>query len=203
MFQQLKLKKTIKYIIFKLSDDKTEIVSSITSQSKDYEDFLGDLPESECRWAVYDLEFELEEGGKRNKLVFYQWYVVFNQTFFLQKIPHSHKVCSFGADGAHFIFLFPPSFCLNSFFVLFSNVCDNDAPRLRLRVRSPDSAKIKDKMVTASSREALRRSLQGIAIEIQGTDISEVAYETGGFVFLPSPSDRPSLLISIPSLGEG
>jgi Cofilin/tropomyosin-type actin-binding protein len=51
--------------------------------------------------------------------------------------------------------------------------------------RSPDSAKIKDKMVTASSRDALRRSLVGIAIEIQGTDYSEVAYETGAsFSFL-------------------
>jgi hypothetical protein len=37
-------------------------------------------------------------------------------------------------------------------------------------------------MVTASSRDALRRSLVGIAIEIQGTDYSEVAFETGGFL---------------------
>ena len=37
-------------------------------------------------------------------------------------------------------------------------------------------------MVTASSRDALRRSLVGIAIEIQGTDYSEVAHETGGFL---------------------
>lgn len=43
-------------------------------------------------------------------------------------------------------------------------------------------AKIRDKMVTASSREALRRSLDGIAAEIQGTDYSEVAYDTGEFV---------------------
>jgi cofilin len=51
--------------------------------------------------------------------------------------------------------------------------------------RSPDGAKIKDKMVAASSREAIRRSLVGIAIEIQGTDNSEVAYETGaGFLFV-------------------
>jgi hypothetical protein len=51
--------------------------------------------------------------------------------------------------------------------------------------RSPDGAKIKDKMVFASSRDALRRSLVGIAIEIQGTDDSEVAYETGaGFSLL-------------------
>ena len=40
-------------------------------------------------------------------------------------------------------------------------------------------------MVSASSRDALRRSLVGIAVEIQGTDYSEVAYEIGAsFSFL-------------------
>lgn len=43
--------------------------------------------------------------------------------------------------------------------------------------RSPDDAKIKNKMLYASSKDALRRALVGIAIEIQGTDASEVAYE--------------------------
>jgi hypothetical protein len=36
-------------------------------------------------------------------------------------------------------------------------------------------------MVTASSRDPLRRSLDGISAEIQGTDRSEVEYETGEF----------------------
>lgn len=43
--------------------------------------------------------------------------------------------------------------------------------------RSPDNAKIKAKMVYASSRDALRRSLVGIAVEVQGTDLSEVAFD--------------------------
>jgi cofilin len=45
--------------------------------------------------------------------------------------------------------------------------------------RSPDDAKIKQKMLFASSRDALRRSLVGIAVEIQGTDYSEVSWEYG------------------------
>lgn len=32
-------------------------------------------------------------------------------------------------------------------------------------------------MIYASSKDALRRALNGIAAEIQGTDYSEVAYE--------------------------
>ena len=45
--------------------------------------------------------------------------------------------------------------------------------------RSPDTAKIKQKMIFASSRDALKRALVGISVEIQGTDSSEVAYEAG------------------------
>lgn len=50
-------------------------------------------------------------------------------------------------------------------------------------IRSPDDAKIKAKMLFASSKDALRRSLVGIAVEIQGTDYSEVAHESGMSVF--------------------
>jgi hypothetical protein len=36
-------------------------------------------------------------------------------------------------------------------------------------------------MLFASSRDALKRCLVGIAVEIQGTDLSEVAHDTGWF----------------------
>jgi hypothetical protein len=66
-------------------------------------------------------------------------------------------------------------------------------------LRSPDTAKVKDKMLYASSKDALRKKLVGIATgktisscisfnttlipffylsEIQATDFSEVAYES-------------------------
>lgn len=43
--------------------------------------------------------------------------------------------------------------------------------------RSPDTAKIKHKMLYASSKDALRRKLDGIFSEIQCTDLSEVSYD--------------------------
>jgi len=52
---------------------------------------------------------------------------------------------------------------------------------LIVMIRAPDDAKIKQKMLFASSKDALRRALTGIAVEIQGTDFSEVAYESGKF----------------------
>lgn len=44
--------------------------------------------------------------------------------------------------------------------------------------RSPDDAKIKNKMVYSSSKDALRRALDGLQVEIQGTDYDEVSEET-------------------------
>ncbi|EJF63226.1 actin depolymerizing factor [Dichomitus squalens] len=116
-YQELKLGKKSKYIIFTLSKDNTEIVVEKTGPtSATYDDFVGDLPENEPRWAVYDFDYEKEDGGKRTKITFFSW--------------------------------------------------------------SPDDAKIKQKMLFASSKDALRRSLVGIAAEIQGTDYSEVAHES-------------------------
>jgi len=43
--------------------------------------------------------------------------------------------------------------------------------------RAPDNSKTKQKMVYASSKDAIRRKLDGIYTEIQCTDLSEVSYE--------------------------
>jgi len=72
-YQELKLKKKLKFIIFKLNDTNTEIIVDKTSTESDYEQFLENLPEDQPRWAVYDFEYTKGEG-KRNKLTFYSWY---------------------------------------------------------------------------------------------------------------------------------
>jgi cofilin len=74
-FQELKLGKKYKYIVFALNQDNTEIIVAKKSDSKDYDEFVGDLPEAECRYAVYDFEYEKEGAGKRNKICFVSWYV--------------------------------------------------------------------------------------------------------------------------------
>ncbi|ORX76955.1 putative COF1-cofilin [Basidiobolus meristosporus CBS 931.73] len=115
-FQLLKLKKQYKYIIYKLNDDNTEIIVEEASEAGTYDDFINALPETECRYAVLDLEYEKPGEGMRNKICFYAW--------------------------------------------------------------SPDNSKVKQKMVFASSKDALRKRLVGIAAEIQGTDYDEVSFET-------------------------
>jgi len=118
IFQELKLRKKYKYILYKLSDDRKEIVleSAVESSSgATYDDFVASLPAEDCRYAIYDFEYEKPGEGIRNKICFITW--------------------------------------------------------------SPDTAKIKSKMVYASSKDAIRKKLVGFAVEVQGTDFSEVDYE--------------------------
>ncbi|KAG0275144.1 cofilin [Linnemannia exigua] len=115
-FLELKLQKTHKYIIYKITDDLNSVEVVKTSNEADYDTFLSELPSEDCRWAVYDFAFKTADGGDRNKIVFFSW--------------------------------------------------------------SPDSAKIKPKMLYASSKEGLRKVLNGLAAEIQGTDYDEVSYDT-------------------------
>ena len=69
--------------------------------------------------------------------------------------------------------------------------------------RSPDSAKIKNKMLAASSKDALRRSLVGIQVEVQASDHSEVAHETGTYCPPTCTSGQPiSKLVTLPAVVE-
>lgn len=116
VFQNLKLKKAYRYIIYKISDDNKSIAVEKAVEKAEYNDFVRDLPEDDCRYAVFDVEFQVSASeGQRNKICFFVW--------------------------------------------------------------APDTAKIKQKMIYAASKDALRKKLVGISTEIQATDLSEVAYE--------------------------
>jgi len=135
-FQELKLGKKIKYIIYKLSDDKSQIVVHKTFPGENdepltgeelHEKFIAELQDNGCCYAAYDFEYSLGESeGKRSKIFFVSW--------------------------------------------------------------NSDNAGIREKMVYSSSKDALRKALQGIALEMQGTDFSEVAHNT----FLEKVGVKPS-----------
>jgi cofilin len=40
---------------------------------KTWDDFTADLPESDCRYAVIDVEFETDDGRPTSKIVFLSW----------------------------------------------------------------------------------------------------------------------------------
>ncbi|KAI0205624.1 cofilin [Astrocystis sublimbata] len=84
-FNELKLAKKHKYIIFKLSDDNREIVIEDASSDPDWEVFREKLIKATSktktgavskgpRYAVYDFEYDLASGeGSRNKITFIAW----------------------------------------------------------------------------------------------------------------------------------
>jgi len=127
-FNELKLGKSIKYIIYKLSDDNKEIVVEEASENKDWDTFREKLVTAKSknkmgketkgpRYAVYDFEYDLASGeGSRSKITFIAW--------------------------------------------------------------SPDDAGIQSKMVYASSKDALKRSLNGLAAEFQANDEDDIEYQS-------------------------
>ena len=74
-FNELKLGKQIKWIIYKLSDDQREIVVEEASSTADYEAFRKKLLDAKSktksgaesigpRYAVFDFEYSTEEGSR-------------------------------------------------------------------------------------------------------------------------------------------
>ncbi|PAV17110.1 actin depolymerizing factor [Pyrrhoderma noxium] len=124
VFNDLKLSRASKWILYKISNDNKEIIvqekadpSSAKSNQEFFEEFTSKLPSDEPRYGVFDFEFEKEDGsGKRNRIVFVNW--------------------------------------------------------------APDSSKIKAKMVYSTSKDALRRGLVGVQIDVQATDHDEISYES-------------------------
>ncbi|KAL1841415.1 hypothetical protein VTJ49DRAFT_7092 [Mycothermus thermophilus] len=128
-YNDLKLNKKYKYVIFKLSDDNKEIVVESTSEDgPEYDDFREKLLNAQSktktgalskgpRYAVYDVQYDLASGeGTRNKITFIAW--------------------------------------------------------------SPDDAGILAKMVYASSKEALKRALPGLAAEVQANDSDDIEWSS-------------------------
>jgi len=124
-FNDLKLSKKYKYIIYKLSDDYKQVVVEETSADADWDAFREKLITAQSksktgkvgkgpRYAVYDFQYDLAEEGTRNKITFIAW--------------------------------------------------------------SPDDAGVQPKMIYASSKDALKRSLNGLAAEFQANDEDDIEY---------------------------
>ncbi|KAF7189274.1 Cofilin, partial [Pseudocercospora fuligena] len=127
-FNELKLGKKTKWIIYKISDDWKEIVVEETSDDPDYSKFRQKLIDAKSknkrgeegiggRYAVFDVEYDAEGGdGKRSKITFISW------------VP-------------------------------------DDAPQY-------------PRMMYSSSKEALKRALNGLAADVQANDPDDIEHDT-------------------------
>jgi len=77
-FQDIKLGKKYRYVIYVLTGDyKKIIVEKSAMPEATYDEFLVDMKAAEsageCRYAVFDASFSTPDGQPRNKIVFFMW----------------------------------------------------------------------------------------------------------------------------------
>jgi cofilin len=72
-FNSIKLKHSYRYIQFKLTDDWKEIEVEKTVKDSTYAEFIEQLPKNDCRYAVYDFQFDVGDAGQREQLIFIVW----------------------------------------------------------------------------------------------------------------------------------
>lgn len=73
-FLELQRKKIHRYVIFKIDENKKEVVVEKTgSPAESYEDFTASLPENDCRYAVFDFDFVTPENCQKSKIFFIAW----------------------------------------------------------------------------------------------------------------------------------
>ncbi|KAM1532283.1 hypothetical protein ACFX13_006422 [Malus domestica] len=108
-FLELKAKRTYRFIVFKIDEKKNEvIVEKLGWPAESYEDFTANLPDNECRYAVYDFDFVTAENCQKSRIFFIGW--------------------------------------------------------------SPDTARVRNKMIYASSKDRFKRELDGIQVELLAID---------------------------------
>jgi len=61
-----------KFIIFKIDAGKV-VVDGDMSEDTNYETFVQLLPSSDCRYAVYKMNYTTNDGRPQTKLVFISW----------------------------------------------------------------------------------------------------------------------------------
>jgi cofilin len=114
-FNEMKIRHTLRYIIYKIENKESIIIEKEGENSLTYDDFLKEMPEDEPRYAAVDVAFETDDGRPQDKIVFFLW--------------------------------------------------------------NPDTCGVKAKMLYASSKDSIRKKLQGVAKEVQANDRSDLAFD--------------------------
>lgn len=73
IFNEIKLKHTKRYIIYKIENKKQIVIEKEGAKEETYDDFVNAIPKDEPRYAVVDFEYTTEDGRKQEKLVFVFW----------------------------------------------------------------------------------------------------------------------------------
>ncbi|KAL6846904.1 hypothetical protein ACP4OV_022757 [Aristida adscensionis] len=73
-FLQLQRKKAHRYVIFKIDEKGKEVTAEkMGAVTESFDDFMDSLPETDCRYAIYDFDFVTEENCQKSKIFFIAW----------------------------------------------------------------------------------------------------------------------------------
>merc|ERR1712200_31329 len=75
-FEDIKKAKKYRYVVFYIKEEKSIVVESVGDRDSSYDDYLNDLQkggDGECRYGLYDFEYEHQcqgttESSKKQKL---------------------------------------------------------------------------------------------------------------------------------------
>eukprot|EP00747_Dinoflagellata_sp_TGD_P164328 gnl/TRDRNA2_/TRDRNA2_184124_c0_seq1.p1 gnl/TRDRNA2_/TRDRNA2_184124_c0~~gnl/TRDRNA2_/TRDRNA2_184124_c0_seq1.p1 ORF type:complete len:138 (-),score=43.77 gnl/TRDRNA2_/TRDRNA2_184124_c0_seq1:137-550(-) len=116
VYNEMKMKKQLKFVLFKIQDKKLIVIDSQGDTSKTMDDFKAALPTDQPRYGLVDIEYTTDDGRPQQKLTFVMW--------------------------------------------------------------SPDdTCSVKDKMLYASSKDAIKKKLVGVMKELQANEMSDLSEE--------------------------
>merc|ERR1712000_205785 len=80
-FEDVKKSKKYRYVVFYIKEEKSIVVESVGDRDSSYDDYLNDLQkggDGECRYGLYDYEYEHQcqgttESSKKQKLFLMAW----------------------------------------------------------------------------------------------------------------------------------
>lgn len=62
----------LRYITFKIQDNQI-VLDKAGGPNETYDDFTASLPETDCRYCVYDYDFTTEDNCNKSKIFFIAW----------------------------------------------------------------------------------------------------------------------------------
>lgn len=177
-FLELKAKRSFRFIIFRI-DGQQVVVEKLGKAEESYDDFTASLPANECRYAVYDFDFTTEENCQKSKIFFIAWYSYsYSYSFLPSPLLSSplHHHSSIECTNLKLVLVYWTIY-VRSFHFILSIVLGDMMVCNVVCCRSPDSSKVRMKMVYASSKDRFKRELDGIQVELQATDPSEMSFD--------------------------
>ena len=71
--QDFKIGRKFRYLVFTIEDKKRIVCNKQSAKDATWDDFVGEIDENKCCWAVFDLEYKTPDGRDTDKILFISW----------------------------------------------------------------------------------------------------------------------------------